>query len=414
MALIKCPECSHTVSDKAISCPNCGYPIKSTSAIKTPQDKPPTARRKHPKLPNGYGSIKRLSGRRSNPYAVHPPTTEFSVSGVPVTPPAICYTPDWYTGFYALQSWHRGTFDSAELKQIQVKDSDTEYNIVSKILSSYNASTRSEKDALTFAQVYERFFEWKFEKQGKKYSSSTRYCIKAAFKNCTILHGRIFKELVTADLQKAVDDCPLKHGSKELIVNLYCQMYKYADMENLCDKDYSAYVSINTPNDDESGIPFSIQELDLIWDNAEDNEILQGILIMCYSGFRIAAYNGLEINFTEKYFKGGVKTLSSKGRIVPFSPLIEKYIDPEIKLFNKRAPVFRSLFYEELEKLGIKGHTPHDCRHTFSWLCDKYHVDQLAKKLLLGHTLGNDITDKKYGHRTMDELRDGIGQIKHW
>ena len=28
MALIKCPECSKDVSDKAQSCPNCGYELK--------------------------------------------------------------------------------------------------------------------------------------------------------------------------------------------------------------------------------------------------------------------------------------------------------------------------------------------------------------------------------------------------
>lgn len=27
MAIIKCPECNHDVSDHAVSCPNCGYPI---------------------------------------------------------------------------------------------------------------------------------------------------------------------------------------------------------------------------------------------------------------------------------------------------------------------------------------------------------------------------------------------------
>ena len=27
MAMIKCPECGHQVSDKAKSCPNCGAPI---------------------------------------------------------------------------------------------------------------------------------------------------------------------------------------------------------------------------------------------------------------------------------------------------------------------------------------------------------------------------------------------------
>ena len=27
MALIKCPECGNEVSDKALSCPKCGFPI---------------------------------------------------------------------------------------------------------------------------------------------------------------------------------------------------------------------------------------------------------------------------------------------------------------------------------------------------------------------------------------------------
>lgn len=37
MAIIKCPECQNEVSDKASSCPKCGYPIaKETINIKTP------------------------------------------------------------------------------------------------------------------------------------------------------------------------------------------------------------------------------------------------------------------------------------------------------------------------------------------------------------------------------------------
>ena len=33
MALIKCPECGHSVSDKAPSCPNCGYPLAFINEI---------------------------------------------------------------------------------------------------------------------------------------------------------------------------------------------------------------------------------------------------------------------------------------------------------------------------------------------------------------------------------------------
>lgn len=33
MALIKCPDCKKEVSDKAYSCPNCGYPIDQIAII---------------------------------------------------------------------------------------------------------------------------------------------------------------------------------------------------------------------------------------------------------------------------------------------------------------------------------------------------------------------------------------------
>lgn len=36
MALIKCPECGRDVSDKAKSCPNCGFPVEE---IEAPMDK---------------------------------------------------------------------------------------------------------------------------------------------------------------------------------------------------------------------------------------------------------------------------------------------------------------------------------------------------------------------------------------
>lgn len=28
MALIKCPECGNEVSDRAVACPHCGYPMQ--------------------------------------------------------------------------------------------------------------------------------------------------------------------------------------------------------------------------------------------------------------------------------------------------------------------------------------------------------------------------------------------------
>lgn len=60
MALIKCPECELQVSDKALSCPHCGYPMKSSADAPKGRGK---AKPKHRRLPNGFGSITELKNR---------------------------------------------------------------------------------------------------------------------------------------------------------------------------------------------------------------------------------------------------------------------------------------------------------------------------------------------------------------
>lgn len=59
--LINCPECELQVSDKALSCPHCGYPLKP-SAIKRRN------KRSHRRLPNGFGQISKLPGNLKKPY----------------------------------------------------------------------------------------------------------------------------------------------------------------------------------------------------------------------------------------------------------------------------------------------------------------------------------------------------------
>ena len=92
------------------------------------------ARRKHPKLPNGFGSIKKLSGKRSNPYAVYPPVTDWHENGSPILPKALCYVPDWYTGFYALMEYRNGTFNASDFLNPEIKPTERQNDIISKIL----------------------------------------------------------------------------------------------------------------------------------------------------------------------------------------------------------------------------------------------------------------------------------------
>lgn len=374
-------------------------------------------RKKHPKLPNGYGSIKYLGKGRRNPYAVHPPVTEFTLDGVPVTPKAICYCKDWYTGFAVLTAWKAGTYEPGMERDVDFSGMKPQ-DAVARMLSDYSQHTRIEKaqeKGPTFTEVFELYFADKYINTKKEFSKQALNSTKAAFKNCKRLHDKEFRSLTLDDLQKNLDACPLKHSSLELIKSLYRGMYRYALPHGITETDYSTYVTINIPDDDEHGVPFSGNDLEKLWKHKED-PVAAMILIMCYSGYRIAAYSGLKVDLKKKYFQGGVKTAAGKNRVVPIHGAILPLVQTRLKAFGalmKESPqLFRESMYETLLRLGIEKHTPHDCRHTFSMLCDKYGVDNIAKKKLLGHSFGADLSNGTYGHWDLNMLREEIEKIK--
>ena len=378
-------------------------------------------KKKYPKLPNGFGSIKYLGGNRTNPYGVYPPTTEFGLNGAPKTPKAIAYVNDWYWAFSILTAYKAGTFVPGVYPPKPTKSDVKAINgLVEVVLSDLSiirqASTgKAPEKAPTFAEVYAEYYKDKYDSENsKKYSNSARNSTRAGFKNSACLHDRPFRDLNLNDLQGVVDNCKLKYSSLELIVTLFKQMYRYAEPRNLCDKNYGEYVQIKIEDDDEHGVPFTLADLKILWDN-KDDETVEFILIMCYSGYRISAYKNMKIDLEELYFQGGVKNKTSRERIVPIHsailPLVKRRLQRYGKMLKRRIENFRIDMYNKLEELGIEKHTPHDCRHTFSMLCEKYEIKENDRKRMMGHAF-EDVDNKVYGHRLLEDLRIEIEKIE--
>ncbi len=377
-------------------------------------------RKKYPKLPNSFGSIRYLGKGRRNCYAVHPPAT-LDATGKAVRPPAICYVDDYLKGFAVLTAYKAGTYKPGMEKELEIAPTTDADALISRILSDYNTFKGVEEKypevhKLTFSEVYEQFMKWKFA-EGTNYSQSSKQAYKAGYRNCSELHDRAFDELKAPDMQAVIDKCPLKKSSLEFILLLFSQMYKYAIYAEIVEDNKAQYVKINAPEDDEHGVPFNDKELEILWKHSDDPDV-QTILILCYSGWRIGEMQKLEINLDQKYFMGGIKTKAGKNRIVPIHSAIYDFTKRNkcIELFNFGQDKYRKcLFHPTLEKLGISGnpkHTPHDCRHTFSMLCERYGVRENDRKRMLGHSFGSDITNGIYGHRTLEELRAEIEKIK--
>lgn len=382
------------------------------------------ARKKYPRLPSGFGTIRYLGSGRRNCYAVHPPSTIDALGHVK-RPAALCYTDDWIKGFTVLTAFKAGSYKPGMEKELEVNATSDVDILVQRIIADYSTikgveEKHPEIHEPTFAEVYEKFFKWKFESpSGKRLSIQSRRSYQSAFKNCKSLHSLTFSKLKASDLQRNLDECALSHSSCELILLLYNQMYKYAIYDEICQDNKAAFVRIGNPDDDSHGIPFSDDEIDILWKNSTDPEV-QMILIMCYSGFRISEYKDLEINLNKNYFCGGIKTVSGKDRTVPIHPGILSFVKNRLEKFGSLMPGrtddYRlNHFYPTLDRLQIRekyNHTPHDCRHTFSKLCERYSVRENDRKRMLGHSFQNDITNAVYGHRDLEDLRTEIQKIQ--
>lgn len=376
--LIMCPECNKEISDKAVACPHCGYPLKE---IKDPVKQ---EKAKFRRLPNGFGSIKRLSGRRRKPYMCLPTVKEYEDNGNPIYQGIIGYYETYEQAYLALADYNKkggiGGF-------------------------------------LTFSDVYEKWFNDKYILNKKRtYSDSLVTSTKSAYKNCSAIHDKAISEIKLDDLQNIIDKCTLKHSSQELIVGLLHQVFDYAVKYDYVEKDYSKYVKIRIADDDEKGVPFTEDEIKILWDHKENADI-QIILMMIYTGFRIRELETLTLDVKERCFRGGLKTEAGKNRVVPIHDCVWEYAKSfDSALFNAKSWRIRH-FYPVMKKLGLENtekglrHTPHDCRHTFSWLCDISGVDATSKHIIMGHSLQGDVEKTVYSHRTVEDLRKEIAKI---
>ncbi len=161
MALISCPECGHSISDKAFSCPSCGYPINIPSTIVTAQPMPKRKPKRHRKLPNGSGSIKHLSGKRSKPWAAYPPVAKFTINGSPVLGAAIGYFRTYDEAYQALMLYNNSPDD---IRKSTISFSD----LCAAMLSNRSSTISFEYANVTFAELYEQYFENKYQKSKKK------------------------------------------------------------------------------------------------------------------------------------------------------------------------------------------------------------------------------------------------------
>lgn len=398
MALLKCPECRHDVSDKALTCPNCGYPMNMPSSTK-----PRIRNGKPTKLPNGYGTIYKMSGKRSKPYRV-------------------MKTDKWI-------------IDPVTRKSKQIRSTIGYYQNREDAmiaLANYNENPYDIKaDSITFSEVYEKWSENYFPTLSNPSSVRT---VTAAYAYCNDLYDMRMKDIKVSHLEGTILNAQVGDSTKSRIKSLFNMMYKYAVAHDIVEKDYASVMFANgnpiKRSRTKEVIPFSQEEIFLLWDNLTNIAFADMILIGIYSGWRpqeLAILKVANIDLETGTMLGGLKTDAGKNRIVPIHPLIKPLIENRMKeaiamqsefLFNDANgqqgtymtyDKYRKRFEKVMKYLQLT-HRPHETRHTFITKAKACNVDEYILKLIVGHAI-NDITEKVYTHRTIDQLRAEMDKI---
>lgn len=363
-------------------------------------------KQKHPRLPNGFGSIRYLGAHRTKPYQVRA-----SANGE-----ILAYVDDWYKGFtlltaYNAHTWHPGD----DVEDLFIDASEGLDGLVRRLVEDYRHISGKRyvvARQTTFKDVVDRWYVDKYENDDKrKYSESTKANINKGIGRLGPIYDRPFSLLRLEDLQAAVDeiDAPTMQEAARMVLH---GVYAYGLAHDLVEKDYSLNIRIDH-HVRKTGQPFTKNEVKRLWKLRGDPEA-EMLLIMIYSGFRISAYADMEVNLDKRYFKGGVKTDAGKDRIVPIHHAI-------LPLVRKRMSRYGCLIPgRSVRAFGYKisnwcrdhnmDHTPHHTRHTFSMLCEKYEVKENDRKRLLGHQF-KDVTNEVYGHRDLEDLRREIEKI---
>lgn len=330
------------------------------------------------RLPNGFGSVYKISGKRRKPW-IATITVGWDDNGKQIR--KIIGTTETSTkALYLLEQYHQNPYDVDDSK-------------------------------ITFEELYEKWFEWKVKNNDVSIKTKNRY--SNAFKYYDKICKINFIDVNMLTIQKIIDECKYGYATKSDIKSLFCQLYDYAKVINLPVKNIATkYIKIGIKEKSEMHTPFTESEIQKLWDNINIEDV-DLILINIYTGQRPSELiNPTEIHIDQKYIISGIKTEAGIDRIIPLNeriiPLVEKrFISTKTNLTYRQY----NHKFSKIMKLLKMNHIPHDCRHTFATLADKYNMNKLCRKLILGHAV-QDMTDDVYTHKTLEELLEAVNLLK--
>lgn len=413
--LIKCPECELQVSDKALSCPHCGLPMKMESVKRRRSTK---ARMK---LPNGFGSITEMKHKKlRKPFKVR-----VCVGKTPTGRPI--------------------------LRALKPESTFKTYNEAYAALVEYNKNPYDLELDMTVQALYEKWTSEYFT----NIKEASQRTITSAWAYCSSIYSMRAKDVRARHIKGCMEDGfrievrGKKKGekiyptadTKSRIKSMFNLMFDYAVEYEIVSVNYARTFDISDDiivEKEKNKVPhiiFTEDEMDKLWDNVGNVKYVDWIIIQCYMGWRpqeLAKLRLDEINLDEWYMQAGMKTDAGKQRIVPIHSKIKDLVTNNYNkaleigseyLFNDKGKThsgsytitydkYNVRFRKVIGQLGLNpDHRPHDPRVTFATRCKKAGVDEYALKEMIGHNI-KDITESVYTIRDVEWLREDLEKMQ--
>ena len=349
------------------------------------------------KLPNGYGSVYKLSGHRRNPWVARKTTgwtfDEEKGKSYPV---------------YAFIGYYPSRKEALEA------------------LSNYNQNPYDiEASKITFEEVYEKWLE----EHSPKVSEATIKMYGTCFRALKDLHKMKMTDIKLAHLQGVFDstgkNAPMLERMKSLLNCMfeYCVKYEILTKDR---RDMVSYLDITktgNPNRLERTI-FTKDEVEKLWKMVDGNERFQIILCMIYTGVRIGELFNLkktDVHLSERYFHithaktdAGIREVPIAEKIVPFlenrMSSDSDYVFCNTENNPLKYKTFAVCWWTPMMNELNMNHLPHDTRHTCVTMLTEAGVDERTIRKIVGHK-GKGVTEAVYTHLDLPSKLEAINRI---
>lgn len=343
------------------------------------------------RLPNGYGTVYKLSGKRRKPYIARR-TIGWGENGKQLLE-TVGYYPTKALALQALSEYNDSPYDLTLAK-------------------------------MTFAEVYKRWYKENFDEDSNK-NTTRNYSV--AYSSCVPLYDMAIGDIRGVHMQKILDNSPKGYQSVKRIRILFNQLFKYCMEKELVKRNYAEYLKVKSDTTLTEKQAFSSEDIAVLWKNLNNNEYVKIVLVLVYCGVRISELLDLkkdDVNLEEQYFiVRESKTDAGRNRVVPIAdktlPFWKEFMANSQCDYAFTTVECNKLSYDNFKKRywfplmnELKmSHTPHETRHAFISQLVMRNQNQTIIKKIVGHKSIMNLTERVYTHVEIQELLNAVNSI---